>query len=553
MVAFTKPSVDSKKIRPDLNLLMDFEADQPDQSDSQSNESPSSPYAQVANMSELNLGGKVNKLYDYDKELKLLSQFSGDVLDQPEKDNASENKIRTALLNYQNSHLTPKQIDEVHDNQATARKVSGILGSMNNVFFTNGKQYTLGDSPSQMFKDIGDKWVDSAGAPLKKAEIMQGQYLKDAANAKTLSDVERGNLTARGKDIDNFATANKQIMATVDAKQKDDPNSDVSKKARELLISHLRQAQEYAKLPEGMGGEKRARYRELAPFYDKMEKAVTGASYNDAMHITNVINGVDKETGRRVGEDIKEMGAQLQAEKLGAMLGQNDFTKRKALVETAASVVNEQDALNTMLRIYELSADPEVQKGFGSTTMSKILEMSRNGMTPKQAEYQQLISRANSQEIKNLMGVSSNGEERDRAQQMFINPNDSPTALAGKIPTARRVIGKAMKNMFDKHYGLATGRNFSTDYGIRYDPDTREFPLEDLIKMRNLSPYDMLTSSGGGTVGVTASRTNRGGKVAPESAPKIIKSSDIDFMAERTGKTREQVIKEARSRGYTIQ
>lgn len=550
MVAIVKPPVDGKKIKPDLSLLMDFEKDQGEIDNEQAEEPSSSPYSQTSNMGEETVTGKVNKLYDFDKELKLLNQYAGDIQDQPEKDYANENRIRSALLNYQNSQLRPEQIEKIQEEDREAKFVSRLLGTMRNVYRAYGYNHQPSDS-RQRFKEAGEDWSRAINAPIKKAEILQNQYLKDAANAKTLSDVERGNLSARGKDLENFSSANKQIMTTIDAKKKADPSSEDSKMARELLINSLRQAQDYANLPEGMGGEKRARYRELAPFYADMAQAAAGASYNEAERIAKLVEAKDKETGRRVGEDLREMGAKLQAERLGAMLGQNDFNKRKALVDTAEETAQKQDALNTMMRVYELAQSPEVQKGFGTMTLGRIMEMSRKGMTPLQTEFQQLVAKANSKEVKDNYGVSFNSGEQKQAWQYLPTADDSVPALLTKVNGAMAMGAKGLHNAFSKHYGLSTGRSFSRDFGVEYDPEHRSFTSEQINRMRHMNPFDMLNASGGNTVSVQSSKTTKeSGNATTKS--KVMKASDIDFLVEQTGKPREQVIKEAKSHGYVV-
>lgn len=570
MVATTKPPMASQRRKPIMgnpDLLMDFSNDDvsqngaPDLATILNSVVPKQPTGQVQapaqnssfDMPELQIEGTPNKLYDYDKEIKLLGQYSSDVMDQPEKDYAAERSIRTAIMKMANARLTPKQLDDISDQENQKRLIGGIMSSTPKVFFANNQQRNLGGVDfHQATKDA----IEGVRAPIRNSDYLQNQYQHDTLNNKLLSDIERGNLTARGKDIENFSTANKQTMSVVDTKQKADPSSHQSQLARQAASDALQQAMDYADLPTKMGGEKRGRYRELAGFYRDMQAALTNASYNDVERIHKLIESKDKETGRRVGEDLKELNSSMQAEKLGAMLGKDNFSLRKAMSETGEDVAKQQDAVNTMMRIYELSQDPEVRKGFGTSKISEILGMTDKGLTPKQAEYRQLLAKGKTQEVKQNFGLSFTSTDQKLANGYMLSEDDSPSSLSAKAPGALKFAGKGLFNSFSKHYNLGTGENFSRDFDIKYDNNSRDFSAASVEKMRNLSPWDMVPKPTSGYGGVSRSIVQKASGNLPE-APKIMTSADVDFAikqfaAKNIKKTREDIIKEAQAHGYVI-
>lgn len=502
------------------------------------------PKNQSFDMPELNVEGKVNRLYDYDKELRLLKNYAGDIAEQPEKDAAGENTIRASLANISRSKLSDAQLEDIQRKEADARMIGGIFGSVPNVFFANGQQRSLGENP---FPNLVKGWIDNANAPLRRSEYKANEYQKEATNRKILSDVERQNLAARGKDLENFSSSNKQILSTIDTKQKADPSSEISKQARELAMQAIEEDEAYAKLPAAMGGETRQRYREIAPYLAKMKKALIGASFDDTTRVNKLIADKKKELGVRANEDIREAGYELQARKLGAMLSQGNPAANKAAAETGAEVAEQQDAINAMMRVYELAQDPEIQKGFGTMTLGRIMDMARQDLSPKQIEFQQLVAYANSEIIKKKYGSNFTGREENVAYQFLPTPENSISTLLPKVSGMNQMAAKGLFNSFGKHYGLTTGREFGRDFGIKYDPENRQFSASDIQKMRNLSPWSMLPPRGSSGNGKKAyiEEIKKGNA---EPAVKILTDADIDKIMQDpryANKTKEQIIKEA--------
>jgi hypothetical protein len=194
-----------------------------------------------------------------------------------------------------------------------------------------------------------------------------------------------------------------------------------------------------------------------------------------------------------------------------------------------------------------------VYKRQGTMTLGRIMDMARQDLSPKQIEFQQLVAYANSEIIKKKYGSNFTGREENAAYQFLPTPENSISTLLPKVAGMNQMAAKGLFNSFGKHYGLTTSREFGRDFGIKYDPETRQFSASDIQKMRNLSPWSMLPPRGssGNNKKVNIEKIKKG---APEPAKKILTDDDIDAIMQdprQAGKTKEQIIQESKSHGYT--
>lgn len=494
---------------------------------------------------------EAEKPFDYLYEKKLLKQYGDRLKNQDTRDQDYADTSRSIINSLRSSMLKDKEISDMEKRKSDVTTLAGYASLLPTTMHLYGGSESIGVPQSSIQQNLLNQ-IKSIESPIRESEIKKSQLKDELSAQNAMANIDRQVIQSRGQDLKSYSDVNKRLFDISETQENNDPLSQRSVDAQSAMKDAIAARLKELKTPSSAGGEKRERYRNLSSFYESMYGALESPkSINQLKRLNDQISAVDAATSKKVDQDIKEQGYEISAKKLDAYLGAQGKDFRKDVVKAGAEVLSKQDALNTVLELAELARDPEIRTGFGTMIANKVLEVSREGLTPKQARFQMLLGRATTPEIHQLFGASFTKGEEGRATSFMPTEDQSIQSIIEKADGMRNAAAHGLYNQVSGHYYLVKNRSFNKDFGFGSKDFDTPYSESQINQLRSYDPYSAPSTSNATSKSKISESEYK--KTKKDSADKkTYTMKQISDIAKATGQSIEETIKDAIENGYSV-